>query len=72
LLALLGAASAFAQSTSPEPTNSDKNVTREAPVGHRQPRAKDLPPDISSPNDPRDAKADEELDRKIKSICRGC
>ena len=44
-----------------------------APVGHRQPRASDMPNEknLSDPNDPlnRENKA---LDRKIKSICRGC
>jgi len=42
-----------------------------APVGHRQPRAQDLPPQQRNPNDPM-AKEDEALDKKIKSICRGC
>jgi hypothetical protein len=71
-LAQLVAAAAFAQSTSPEPTNPDKNLMHEAPVGHRQPRVKDVPPDAASPNGSRDAEADKALDRKIKGICRGC
>ncbi|MEZ2143808.1 hypothetical protein AAE026_16230 [Bradyrhizobium sp. DN5] len=44
-----------------------------APVGHRQPRAADVPSEknLSNPNTPAN-KEDAELDRKIKSICRGC
>ena len=46
---------------------------REAPIGHRQPRASDVPPErnLSDPNNPMN-KEDAVLDRKIKSICRGC
>lgn len=42
---------------------------RQAPVGHRQPRAQDSPTDRSA-----DAvKAqDRALDKALKSICRGC
>jgi hypothetical protein len=44
-----------------------------APVGHRQPRAGDVPPEknLSNPNDPAN-KEDAALDKRIKSICRGC
>jgi hypothetical protein len=44
-----------------------------APVGHRQPRAGDVPSEknLSDPNNPVN-KEDAALDRKIKSICRGC
>ena len=44
-----------------------------APVGHRQPRAADVlsEKNLSDPNTPAN-KEDAELDRKIKSICRGC
>jgi|HubBroStandDraft_2_1064218.scaffolds.fasta_scaffold843008_1 hypothetical protein len=44
-----------------------------APVGHRQPRAGDVPPEknLSNPNDPVN-KEDAALDKRIKSICRGC
>jgi hypothetical protein len=49
------------------------STSREAPVGHRQPRAGDVPSEknLSNPNDPAN-KEDQALDRKIKSICRGC
>ena len=45
----------------------------EAPVGHRQPRASDFTDEknLSNPSDPMN-KEDAALDRKIKSICRGC
>lgn len=47
--------------------------TPSAPVGHRQPRAGDVPNEknISDPNDPL-SKENQALDKKIKSICRGC
>lgn len=45
----------------------------QAPIGHRQPRASDVPPEknLTDPNDPL-SKENALLDRKIKSICRGC
>jgi hypothetical protein len=44
-----------------------------APVGHRQPRADEVPNEknLSDPNDPL-SKENQALDKKIKSICRGC
>ncbi|MCP3466391.1 MULTISPECIES: hypothetical protein [unclassified Bradyrhizobium] len=44
-----------------------------APVGHRQPRASDVPNEknLSDPTDPL-SKENQALDKKIKSICRGC
>jgi hypothetical protein len=47
--------------------------SREAPVGHRQPRANQVPSEknLSNPNDAAN-REDAALDRKIKSICRGC
>jgi hypothetical protein len=45
----------------------------QAPIGHRQPRAGDVPDEknLANPNDQAN-KEDAALDRKIKSICRGC
>jgi hypothetical protein len=44
----------------------------EAPIGHRQPRRSDVPEkNQPDPNDPL-SKENAALDRKIKSICRGC
>ena len=76
LLVLIGASYAYAQSgTSTVPKNSagtDKSAVQ-APVGHRQPRVGDVPNEknLSDPNDPL-SKENAALDKKIKSICRGC
>jgi hypothetical protein len=72
LMLLIGSPVAFAQGSSSVPKNSDKS-TIQAPVGHRQPRAGDVPSEknLSNPNDPIN-KEDAALDKKIKSICRGC
>jgi hypothetical protein len=44
----------------------------EAPIGHRQPRLSGVPSEKTlDPNDPL-SKENAALDRKIKSICRGC
>jgi hypothetical protein len=75
MLALIGSPAAMAQTGrntgSPGATNSQP--MREAPVGHRQPRAGDVPNEknLSDPNDPL-SKENALLDKKIKSICRGC
>ena len=71
LVVLAGGPEAFAQGST-VPKNSDKPLVQ-APVGHRQPRAGDVPSEknLSDPNNPVN-KEDAALDRKIKSICRGC
>jgi hypothetical protein len=71
LLVLTGSPDVFAQGSS-VPKNSDKPVIQ-APIGHRQPRATDVPEpkNMNDPNDPL-SKENALLDRKIKSICRGC
>jgi hypothetical protein len=77
LLALLiGGPAAMAQTGSKTGTSGAANQSpsgREAPIGHRQPRAGDVPSEknLSDPNNPFN-KEDAALDRKIKSICRGC
>jgi hypothetical protein len=44
-----------------------------APIGHRQPRADQIPQDKdNSAASEAEKRQDAELDRKIKSICRGC
>ena len=56
------------------PGAANQGVTiPQAPVGHRQPRADQVPSEknVSDPNNPAN-KEDAILDRKIKSICRGC
>ena len=69
LLALIGAP-ALAQSGNSTQT---KGGVLPAPVGHRQPHAGDVPDEknLANPNNPVN-KEDAQLDKKIKSICRGC
>ncbi|SHK98582.1 hypothetical protein SAMN05444159_4701 [Bradyrhizobium lablabi] len=78
LLALVGT-SAIAQT--PGPPNpapapmmsSNQQLIPEAPVGHRQPRADQVPSEknLMNPNDPVNQE-NAALDRMIKGICRGC
>jgi len=78
-LALAVNAAALAQSgrnkgsSSTTDSMSNSRPMMDAPVGHRQPRASDFSDEknLSSPSDPMN-KEDAALDRKIKSICRGC
>jgi hypothetical protein len=75
LLALFGGA-AVAQSGvkgSSSGQSTSSGTVPQAPVGHRQPRASDVPSDknLSDPSDPL-SKENQALDKKIKSICRGC
>jgi hypothetical protein len=79
LLALIGATGTFAQSDSKGTSigSTIHGTVPEAPVGHRQPRASDVPnngPNNGSNNDSYDMLSKENalLDKKIKSICRGC
>jgi hypothetical protein len=73
LLVLIGGPVALAQTGSPGGATNQSQMTKEAPVGHRQPRADQVPSEknLSDPNNPVN-KEDAALDRKIKSICRGC
>ena len=74
LVALLGGA-AVAQTGTKGSTSggASSGSLPPAPVGHRQPRAGDVPNEknLSDPNNPVN-KEDAALDKKIKSICRGC
>ena len=72
LLVLVGSPGALAQSGGS--STAQKNAPAvQAPVGHRQPRAGDVPNEknLSDPNNAMN-KEDAALDKKIKSICRGC
>jgi len=75
LLVLMGGPVAMAQTGSKTGSSGAPNPSpaREAPVGHRQPRADQVPSEknLSDPSNPSN-KEDAALDRKIKSICRGC
>ena len=75
ILSLAMAVPQLAQATIRQPGTfliaANETATRpwSAPVGHRQPRAADIP--ASSPQqmiDPEDAS----VDRKIGGVCRGC
>ena len=52
-------------------TNSGQQLLPEAPVGHRQPRADQVPSE-NSPMDDSINRENEALDRMTKGICRGC
>ena len=75
LLLAMGApsTSAIAQGGTSTATKNSGGGVAPAPVGHRQPRVGDVPDEknLSNPNDPVN-KEDALLDKKIKSICRGC
>lgn len=75
LLVLLGGPAALAQNSTRSGNSATSGASSgsggplSAPVGHRQPRIGDVP------NEKGVTKLDAEdaaLDRKIKSICRGC
>ena len=73
LLTVFGSAG-FAQTGSKGSTSGQSaGSLPQAPVGHRQPRVGDVPSEknLSDPNDPL-SKENQALDKKIKSICRGC
>jgi len=74
LLVLAAGSSAIAQTGNRMANpSSEKELPWPAPVGHRQPRVDEVPSekDLRNPNDAAN-REDAVLDRKIKSICRGC
>jgi hypothetical protein len=76
LLILIGAPTAIAQTGTGSGAGKSGGGLPQAPVGHRQPRVGDVPSEknlgnSSDPNDPL-SKENALLDKKIKSICRGC
>ena len=46
--------------------------SHQAPVGHRQPKATEVPPDQETAAEKKQKELDRALDKKLKSICRGC
>ena len=66
--------SAVAQTTNPSPGAAGMPSGTQAPVGHRQPRPGDLPPetDRQKKADEREAEEQRRLDRVLRNICRGC
>ena len=80
LLALVDTSVAIAQTAgsrnpaAPRSTNSGQQLLPDAaPVGHRQPRADQVPSEknLMDPNDPVNHE-NAALDRMINGICRGC
>ena len=73
LTLLSGGTSAIAQNQGAGSSGPASSTIPQAPIGHRQPRADQVPSEknLTNPNDALD-KENAILDRKIKSICRGC
>ena len=79
LLTLVDSSVALAQPArslnpaAPPPMNSDQQLLPEAPVGHRQPRADQVPSEknLMNPNDQVNQE-NAAVDRMINGICRGC
>ncbi len=80
-ISLLGLAAASAQSsasgmggpaspTVPPALSPSPGLIGQAPVGHFQPRRDAVPQETANPY--AESAEDKALDRKIKSICRGC
>ena len=73
LLIVIGAPAAIAQTGTGSSGASKSGGLPQAPIGHRQPTRSDVPDEknLGNSNDPIN-KEDAILDKKIKSICRGC
>ena len=81
LLALVDTSVAIAQTagsrnpTAPRSTNSGQQLLPgDAPVGHRQPHADQVPSEKNLMGDPNDSinRENAQLDRMTRGICRGC
>jgi hypothetical protein len=69
-----GTADAVALAPSFRPSTAGRETTTKpwsAPVGHRQPRAADVPTSTSASEQVPDQE-DAHVDRTIRSVCRGC
>jgi hypothetical protein len=73
LTLLSGGTAAVAQNQSAGSSGAASSTIPQAPIGHRQPRADQVPSEKNQTN-PNDVLVKENaiLDRKMKSICRGC
>ena len=70
MLLMVMAGSAIAQTGT---SSASKGGPWPAPTGHRQPRLDQVPPERDSSSSTEAMKReDAQLDRKLKSICRGC
>ena len=72
-LLILSSAATAQNGTQGSPSANPSRPIPEAPIGHRQPARDQVPSEknLGNPNDPVN-REDAALDRKIKSICRGC
>lgn len=78
MIVMASSGAAFAQTGMPKAPGAgqqqpDASTTRtipEAPIGHRQPRRSDFPPE--SDLDKTNSAQDKKLDRSIRGICKGC
>jgi hypothetical protein len=70
---LLGLAAILSAAIATPALASGETTTRpwSAPVGHRQPRAADVPTSTSASQQTLDQE-DANIDRKISNVCRGC
>jgi len=70
---LLGLAAILAAAIATPALASGETATRpwSAPVGHRQPRAVDVPTSTAASQQTLDQE-DADVDRKISNVCRGC
>jgi hypothetical protein len=68
--ALLAGLAVAAAQTPPAPAAGEQTTVPQAPVGHRQPRAADVPP--PRPLSEAERRENEEIHRLLRSICRGC
>jgi len=73
LTLLIGGTAAMAQTKGAGSSGGGSSTIPEAPIGHRQPRPDQMPSEKNQKN-PNDflEKENANLERKIKSICRGC
>ena len=73
LTLLIGSTVAIAQTKDAGSSGAANSTIPQAPTGHRQPRADQVPSGKTQTN-PNDILEKENaiLERKIKSICRGC
>jgi hypothetical protein len=72
-LVIFSSAAMAQNGTQRSPSANPSRPIPEAPIGHRQPRVDEVPSEknLNNPNDQAN-REDAALDRKIKSICRGC
>jgi hypothetical protein len=74
IVATLYGSAAFPQTAPPRsPSAQTPAPAVQAPVGHRQPRATDVPPGREMLEDePKKTPDDIRLDRALRGVCRGC